>query len=877
MQVSEERYLVLLVYSCLHYGTLNMGSHVDGPPPCQAPRILFIDAFDSFSNNIVGMLQQCLGAEIVVVHMNNVTVSDNLETTLAAFEAVVIGPGPGHPGNAQDIGFIDRLWELSESRLIPILGICLGFQSLCLSQGAKVGKLRQARHGIVSRPDHVDDDIFQGVEDLETTQYHSLYADIGRSGLPDDVAWKPTHNCPSLRPLAWDLSDRLNGPILMAVRHTHRPFWGVQFHPESICTSRSGRTLISNWWKEALIWSYQRQRPVTRLPNKILPAQEAAMLNGGFHDYDERSHLANCLRAISGPKDIFVRWGRHTIGSVTATSLVEALGLSQDELILLDRQDHARGRFSILGLIIPEKTMKISYKVTEKKLRYGTSTTKMHTASIGTIEEVWPILQEALDLHDPRQGSSSRASTPGSNSEHSGLDSFVAGHPPLESPFWGGLMGYISYEAGLETINVDLHKSCTPEGIPDINFAFVHRSIVIDHQKEQIFIQSLLPGDWAWILNVGRTIDDMTSRNELHNGFEHTNKSSLDVKEEAALTAALADVDIQRPTENAYRSKVLKCQEFLASGDSYELCLTDETEIKIPEANSLNPWSFYKRLRANNSAPFGAFMRLSDVTVAGSSPELFLKWDRDGRCQFRPIKGTVKKGPHMTRELAHEILGSSKERAENLMIVDLIRHDLCGVVGADNSWVSDLMVIEEYETVYQLVSVIEGQLPTRGPDTNGPRGLDVLKASLPPGSMTGAPKKRSCEILRDIECRPRGIYSGVLGYMDVGGSGSFSVVIRTALRNDKRSDQQQSHDRNGTNGHAVLNGIPASNGTPNGVSNGASNGPGLNGVARRQVTETWRVGAGGAVTIQSTDKGEFLEMETKASSVLGALFPSASA
>ena len=866
------------MYSYPRYNILNMGSQVDIPPHNQGPRILFIDAFDSFSNNIVGMLQQCLGTEVVVVHMNNSTVSDNLEMTLAAFEAVVVGPGPGHPGNPQDIGFIDRLWNLSEHMLIPVLGICLGFQSLCLSQGANVEKLLQARHGIVSRPEHVKDDIFQDVEDLETTQYHSLYADIGRLGSPEDNAWKPTNKCPSLRPLAWDLSDKLNGPILMAVRHTHRPFWGVQFHPESICTSLSGRNIISNWWKEALTWSYQRQRRVSELPNKLFPVQEPpTTLNGRLNDYDERSHLANCLRSISGPKDIFVRWGRHSIGSVTATSLVEALGLSQDEIILLDRQDHARGRFSILGLVIPEKTMKISYRVTEKKLRYGTSTTKMHTASIRTIEEVWPILQEALDLHDPRQGSSSRASTPGSNSEHSGLDSFVAGHPPLESPFWGGLMGYISYEAGLETINVDLHESCTPAGIPDINFAFIHRSIVIDHQKEQIFIQSLLPGDWAWILNVGRTIDDMTSRNELHNGVEPARESSLDAKEEAALTAALADVDIQRPTETAYRSKVLKCQEFLASGDSYELCLTDETEIRIPEANALNPWSFYKRLRANNSAPFGAFMRLSDVTVAGSSPELFLKWDRDGRCQFRPIKGTVKKGPHMTRELAHEILGSSKERAENLMIVDLIRHDLCGVVGADNSWVSDLMVIEEYETVYQLVSVIEGQLPMRGSDTNGPRGLDALKASLPPGSMTGAPKKRSCEILRDIECRPRGIYSGVLGYMDVGGSGSFSVVIRTALRNDKRSDQRQPHDQNGTNGHTESNGMPTSNGTPNGISNGASNRRGLNGGARRPVTETWRVGAGGAVTIQSTDEGEFLEMETKASSVLGALFPSGSA
>jgi para-aminobenzoate synthetase len=109
------------------------------------------------------------------------------------------------------------------------------------------------------------------------------------------------------------------------------------------------------------------------------------------------------------------------------------------------------------------------------------------------------------------------------------------------------------------------------------------------------------------------------------------------------------------------------------------------------------------------------------VTVIGSSPERFLQWDRRGHLQFRPIKGTVKKGPGVNQTDAHAILNSSKERAENLMIVDLIGHDLGGVVGAANCYVSQLMVIEEYETVYQLVSAIEGQL------SNDKSGMDVLR------------------------------------------------------------------------------------------------------------------------------------------------------
>lgn len=178
---------------------------------------------------------------------------------------------------------------------------------------------------------------------------------------------------------------------------------------------------------------------------------------------------------------------------------------------------------------------------------------------------------------------------------------------------------------------------------------------------------------------------------------------------------------------------------------------------------------------------------------------------------------------------------------------DLSRSDLGGVVGANNTWVSKLMVVEEYATVYQLVSVIEGQCNPGNPmsrtNSAGPRGLDVLRASLPPGSMTGAPKKRSCEILRDLEPRNRGIYSGVLGYLDVGGGGDLSVVIRTAISVDTTNDTDKSHV-----------------GTQNGALADLSSCAG----------DTYRIGAGGAVTIQSTDDGEFTEMDVKLSSVLSA-------
>lgn len=204
------------------------------------------------------------------------------------------------------------------------------------------------------------------------------------------------------------------------------------------------------------------------------------------------------------------------------------------------------------------------------------------------------------------------------------------------------------------------------------------------------------------------------------------------------------------------------------------------------------------------------------------------------------MKGTVKKTAEInTLAQAEELLKVEKEQAENLMIVDLVRHDLHGIVGAGNVNVPKLMVVEEYRSVFQMISVVEGQIPdfthqlkkNKAVEAKKERytGIDVLAASLPPGSMTGAPKKRSCEILQDIEGHlPRSMYSGVVGYMDVGGRGDFSVVIRSLFRWDDE---------------VVVKG--------------------------GEEHDIWHIGAGGAVTSLSTPSGEREEMETKLTGTVG--------
>ena len=186
-----------------------------------------------------------------------------------------------------------------------------------------------------------------------------------------------------------------------------------------------------------------------------------------------------------------------------------------------------------------------------------------------------------------------------------------------------------------------------------------------------------------------------------------------------------------------------------------------------------------------------------------------------------------------------------------MMIVDLIRHDLYGIAGAGGVRVPKLMIIEEYETVYQLVSVIEAHLTAPSPRILPPEkpsgyeeessqagctGINVLATALPPGAMTGAPKYRSCQLLDHIEDRQRrGIYSGVLGYMSVCGGGDFSVIIRSAIRWDEELDYVTACDSKAENSY-----------------------------------EVWRIGAGGAVTALSTEQGEWDEMNTKLESTLRA-------
>lgn len=428
-------------------------------------------------------------------------------------------------------------------------------------------------------------------------------------------------------------------------------------------------------------------------------------------------------------------------------------------------------------------------------------------------------------------------------------------------------MGFASYEAGLQSIDVTVKENADH---PDICFAYITRSIVFDHELKKIYVQSIRgPNDFDWVEEMQELIYDAADAKSRESTPTSTPLPRSDPFEEFGPMYQYIDSCKQNFADReTYCEQVRSCQEAIADGQSYELCLTHQNEIRArkPTAcrlskaeDSQHSWKLYKRLAGQNPAPFGAYMRMHNVHILSSSPERFMSWSRDQTVQCRPIKGTVQKKPGVTAAHAHAILSSSKERAENLMIVDLTRHQLHGVYGSNNVRVSKLMEVEEYETVWQLVTVVEAALnPFQSEESQGDTctettmkylpnmGFRAFAESLPPGSMTGAPKKRSCEILQEQERGvKRGIYSGVMGYLDICGGGDFSVVIRTAIKVDPTS-------------YHLSPTTPKTSTDPHGTPPSPS--------TSTKTEDIWRIPAGGAVTSQSTPEGEYEEMLAKVNS-----------
>jgi para-aminobenzoate synthetase len=333
--------------------------------------------------------------------------------------------------------------------------------------------------------------------------------------------------------------------------------------------------------------------------------------------------------------------------------------------------------------------------------------------------------------------------------------------PELPFDLNGGFVGYLGYELKADCGATDAHRA----ELPDAFLLLADRIVAFDHELGHAHVLALTEAQAGGGHEIAeRWVDDtvaaLAQLPEL-----------ADPPAAHAATPPLA-FELARGREH-YMANIEACKRLLEAGESYEICLTNRIGLPVPA----DSFELYRVLRRVNPAPYSAYLRMREGAILSSSPERFLRVRRDRSIEAKPIKGTARRSADRgdDAQARDRLLKSAKDRAEHLMIVDLLRNDLGRISQVGSIYVAKLMDVETYETVHQLVSTIRGLL--RG-DVDV---ADCIRAMFPGGSMTGAPKLRTMEIIDDLEGAPRGVYSGALGYFALNGTADLGIVIRTLV------------------------------------------------------------------------------------------------
>ena len=359
-------------------------------------------------------------------------------------------------------------------------------------------------------------------------------------------------------------------------------------------------------------------------------------------------------------------------------------------------------------------------------------------------------------------------------------------------PFQGGAAGYLAYDWGrvLERIPGNRHDDL---GLPDAVFGIYDWVIGWDHRASRAWLMSTGIPEAEDAARARRAeeraaqIVERLRRHRVdgapHNGAPYERPLPVGHPFRGAAHAPSYPVeggwwdrglDVRSSfAHEGYLDAVTRVREYILAGDVFQTNLSQRFEAPLNES----PWDLYRRMRIRNAAPFAAFLETPDVSVVSASPERFLRVDEGGHVETRPIKGTMPRGfgPEHDGLLGQALSESAKDRAENLMIVDLMRNDLSRVCRAGTVRVPELFTLEHYATVHHLVSTVVGELaPGRDP-------LDLLRAAFPGGSITGAPKVRAMEIIAELEPSQRSVYCGSIGYYSVTGALDTSIAIRTVI------------------------------------------------------------------------------------------------
>ena len=385
-----------------------------------------------------------------------------------------------------------------------------------------------------------------------------------------------------------------------------------------------------------------------------------------------------------------------------------------------------------------------------------------------------------------------------------------------------GWLGCLGYELKRETGGTDVAAST-----PDAALIFAGRAVVLDHAEGAIWLLALESPDADGWLEAARAAV-AAAVPEAAAPEAARDAGGMTVQAGASNAVVRPPVFSSRDTELDYKHKIVAAQHEIGDGNTYEVCLTTTLTARVPAAEAA-PWSTYLALRRKNPAPFASYLRFGGLTVASTSPERFLKIASDGGMRAEPIKGTRRRAsdPLVDAQLRRDLETSLKDRAENIMIVDLLRNDLSHFAEPGSVTVSRLCAIESYATVHQMVSTIDAQLLPGSPRA------EAVAACFPAGSMTGAPKISTMAILDRLEAGPRGLYSGAIGYFSLNGATDLAVAIRTLV-----------------------------------ISSPAGQGGDL---GHGEPTAELTLGIGGAITSDSVPDEEYDEIRVKAFGVLSAL------
>jgi para-aminobenzoate synthetase len=549
-------------------------------------------------------------------------------------------------------------------------------------------------------------------------------------GLPQDFTAVRYHSLAVREPLPASLEGTAwsEDGVLMGLRHRTRALWGVQFHPESVLTEY-GHRLFLNF--RSLTAARPRRIRMTRARTQKPRTQNNASVSAAF------------VPRPRGAAPVGYRLhSRRITTAVDAETAFTRMCADAPRAFWLDssRVEEGQSRFSFFGDGTGPLAEFVRYDVESGSCvieRPGRPPRKVRAS-------VFDYLKRQLATRH--------------------VD---AAELPFD--FTGGYVGYFGYEMKADCGSPNRHRAETP----DACWLFADRLIAVDHRDGSTYAVCLTENTPQgtrdavdWLDSAMAQLSFVTSA-----GPATTPPSASDPGLRAVEPWLVRD-------RTTYLADIEACRRELKAGTSYEICLTNAAKLPAPP----DPLAFYQALRRINPAPYAAFLKFGDVDVAASSPERFLRITRDGIAEAKPIKGTAPRSdrPEEDARLKDSLAADAKTRAENLMIVDLLRNDLGRVCETGTVRVSRLMATETYATVHQLVSTVEGRLRA---DTDV---VDCVRACFPGGSMTGAPKLRTMEIIDSLETEARGVYSGAIGYFGCSGGADLNIVIRTAVFTDGR-------------------------------------------------------------------------------------------